>query len=122
MSEMIVDVFVGIVVGHVVVAGPCYGIDHGSHAAGKLLVSALTHGLQHCNLFFFATAVYYKMVKVHCGHRNPCGFWISGTTTKQADSYSAQATGGGESASVSVHIVSHFQMLDVELRLEFLAS
>lgn len=47
---------------------------------------------------------------------------MCGATTKQADSYNAHATNGGESASESVHSASHFQMLDEELRIVFLTS
>ena len=47
---------------------------------------------------------------------------MRGATTKQADSYNAHATNGGESASVFVHSVSHFQRLDEEWRIVFLTN
>jgi hypothetical protein len=47
---------------------------------------------------------------------------MSGTTTKQADSYNAHATSGDESASVFVHSASHFQRPVEVLRIVFRAS
>ena len=118
---MIVDVLVGIVKCHVVIAGPYKGI-HGSHATTKLFVGCLTHGLQHGHLLILNPTVNLKVIKVYCGHGYACGIWMSGTTTKQADSYNAHATSDDESASVFVHSVFHFQKPVGELRIGFQAS
>jgi len=121
LVEMIVDVLVGIVKCHIMVTGPNKRI-HGSHATAKLFVGRLTHGLQHSHLLIFDPTVNLKVVKVYCGHGYACDIWVSGTTTKQADSYNAHATSGDESASVFVHSVFHFQRPVEELRIEFLAN
>jgi Na+-transporting NADH:ubiquinone oxidoreductase subunit NqrD len=62
VSQMIVDVFVGIVVCNVMVTGPYQRIEHGSHATGKLFVSGLTHGLQHGHLLIFNPTINLKVI------------------------------------------------------------
>ena len=118
---MIVDVFVGIVKCHIMVTGPNKRI-HGSHATAKLFVGCLAHGLQHGHLLIFDPTVNLKVVEIYCGHGYACDIWMSGTTTKQADSYNAHSTSGDESASVFVHSVFHFQKPVEELRIGFQAS
>lgn len=115
---MIVDVLVGIVECHIMITGPNKRI-HGSHATAKLFVGCLTHGLQHGHLLIFNPAIDLKVIEVCGAHGYACGIWVGRATTKQADSYNAQATNGDESASVFVHSASHFQMLDEELSLVF---
>jgi hypothetical protein len=119
--EMVVDVLVGIVECHIMITGPNKRI-HGSHATAKLFVGCLAHGLQHSHLLIFDPTINLKVIEIYCGHGYACDIWMSCTSTKQADSYNAHATNGGESASVFVHSASHFQMLDEELGLVFLTN
>jgi hypothetical protein len=62
VSQVVVDVFVGIVVSNVVITGPNKRVNHGSHTAGKLLVAALAHGLQHSNLLIFDFTINLKVI------------------------------------------------------------
>ena len=119
--EMIVDVLVGIVECHIMVTGPNKRI-HGSHATPKLFIGCLAHGLQHGHLLIFDPAINLKVIEIYCCHGYAGGIWVSGTTTKQADSYNAHSTSDDESASVFVHSVFHFQMPVGELRIGFQAS
>jgi len=118
---MIVDVLVGIVKCHIKVTGP-YKRIHGSHATAKLFVGRLTHGLQHGHLLIFDPAINLKVIEIYCGHGYACDIWVGRATTKQADSYNAHSTSGGESASVFGHSVFHFQRPVEELRIVFLTN
>jgi hypothetical protein len=62
ISQMIVDVFVGVVVCNVMVAGPYKRIEHRSHATDKLFVPGLTHGLQHGHLVIFDLTINLKVI------------------------------------------------------------
>jgi hypothetical protein len=103
------------------ITGP-YKRIHGSHTTTKLFVGCLAHGLQHGHLLVFDPTVNLKVVKVYCGHGYACGIWVSGTTTKQADSDNADAKYGCGSRRDFVHSAVGFQMIDEDDELGFQAN
>jgi hypothetical protein len=86
-----VNVFVDIVVGNVMIWGPTEWTKQASHTGRKLLVTALSHALQHGHLLIFDPTINLKMVEILSAHWHSVGINLTGTTTRQDCTHNAHA-------------------------------
>ena len=116
---MVVDVFVGVskrylCINHVIARGSDHspGLQHYSQIGFKAFVPALSHALQHGNLFLFATAVQAEStVKMLDVGSHTIGVGTDSTTTRQAGNCNAQSKYDSEFELGLDHMLLGFQMV-----------